>query len=578
MNHNFRMKISAYIPFAVMLMLAFPACDSKSPDAAAMSGSHEHGAQDGKNPLYQCAMHPNVVAQKPGDCPICGMALQPVKKIDAKGISGRAPVELTGQQRQLINIRTAAVEEGPVSQTLRAVGSVVPDETKTGAVNSRVMGWVEKLNVDTTGELVEKGQTLMAIYSPDLYSAQTDYLLAAGRGGVLAETARLRLQLLGISDEQIQQLKASGEATNTLELTAPLSGTVMEKNVVPAQMVQPGMTLYKIADLSQVWVQAEIYESELPFVSKGQTATVSIPAYPERQWEGTVDFIYPFLDAKTRTNRVRLVFDNPDSLLKPNMYVNVEIQNELESRLTVPARAVFDTGRRQYLFVEQKPGLFVPHVVTTGPRVGDRQVIRSGVNKGDEVVIDGNFLLDSESQLKSAASGPDDEMQSDMGKMDMGAKHPLPKAAGEATGKLMDNYGKIREALAADTIDKLAPLAESMRKALMDLHSPEVMPEQAMDDYMAKLAALEKALADFPPQEIAAARVAFGNVSASVIAFLKEFPPPLATPLQIVHCPMWSKSPADWLQTDTTIGNPFLGHDMPSCGEIVSTIEGGAAQ
>ncbi len=562
----------------MLLMLALSSCDSKSPDKAAMADSDEHSGHDGENPLYQCAMHPNVVSDKPGDGPICGMKLQPVKKIDAKGIPGRAPVELTGQQRQLINIRTAAVEEGPVSQTLRAVGSVVPDETKTGALNSRVMGWVEKLHVDTTGERVEKGQPLMAIYSPELYTAQTDFILSASRGGSLAASSRKRLELLGISDKQIESLAAGGEATNTLELTAPLSGTVMEKNVVPEQMVQPGMTLYKIANLSQVWIQAEIYESELPFVSKGQTATVSIPAYPDRKLKGTVDFIYPFLEAKTRTNRVRLVFDNPDGLLKPNMYVNVEIQNELGGRLTVPARAVFDTGRRQYLFVEQEPGLFVPHVVTTGPRVGDRQVIRSGVNKGDEVVIDGNFLLDSESQLKSAASGPDDEMQNHMGKMDMGGKHPLPKAAGEATGKLMDNYGKIREALAEDKTDNLAPLAEGMRKSLVDLHSPAAMPEQAMDDYMEKLAELERCVAVFPPPDMESARKQFGAISAALIDLFKTFPPPLARPLQIVHCPMWSKSPADWLQTDTTIGNPFLGHDMPSCGEIVSTIEGGAAQ
>ncbi len=400
------MKNKLSLGLACLTLLALAACKEKpAANAGATDHSgHAHETAGGKE-LYQCAMHPNVVSDRPGNCPICGMELTLVKEIEAKGIPGRGPVQLTDQQAQLVNIKTVPVTKGPLDQTIRAVGQVVVNEEKTAALNSRVMGWVEKLYVDTTGAPVTKGQPLMALYSPDLYSAQQDYLIARRQGGSLKESARKRLELFGISDEQIAALEKTGTPTNTLDITAPLDGTVIEKKIQPAQMVQPGMPLYRIADLSEVWVQAEIYESELPFVKKDQKAVVKIPAYSGREWEGRVDFIYPFLEGKTRTNMVRLVLPNPEGMLKPEMYVNVEIKNDLGEELSVPSSAVFNTGKQQYLFVETDKGVFVPTLVELGPVVGDRQLIRSGVEAGDAVVVDGNFLLDSESQLKAAASG-----------------------------------------------------------------------------------------------------------------------------------------------------------------------------
>ncbi len=400
------MKSKLSLGLTWLALVALAACKEKpAPTAGAMAPSdHAHETAEGKE-LYQCSMHPNVVSDRPGQCPICGMDLQLVKQIEAKGIPGRGPVQLTEQQLQLVNIRTAPVSNEPLQQIIRAVGQVVANEEKTAVLNSRVMGWVEKLYVDTTGAPVAKGQPLMALYSPDLYSAQQDYLIARRQGGSLAESARKRLELWGISEEQIAELEKTGKPTNTLDLASPLEGTVIEKKVQPSQMVQPGMLLYRIADLSEVWVQAELYESELPFVKKDQKAIVRIPAHPERDWEARVDFIYPFLEGKTRTNMVRLVLPNPDGLLKPEMYVNVEIKNDLGDALSVPTSAVFNTGKQQYLFVAQDKGVFVPALVELGPVAGDRQLIRSGVKAGDAVVVDGNFLLDSESQLKAAARG-----------------------------------------------------------------------------------------------------------------------------------------------------------------------------
>jgi membrane fusion protein, copper/silver efflux system len=375
--------------------------------------------------LYQCSMHPNIISDHPGKCPICGMDLQPVSQVKAQGIPGRGAVQLSPLQEQLINIRVTPVIAARATKTIRAVGIVTYDQTKVADVNSRVLGWVDQLYADKPGQFVKANQPLMALYSPALYSAQQEYLLAfqqaqrARRAGsepgsgflnqfipeaqMLLTAARKRLELWDISLAQIKALEQSGKPGNTLQLTAPISGFVVKKNVLPKQMVQAGMVLYRIADLSTVWLDADVYEYELPFIKAGQPAAVTVDAYPGKTFNGKVDFIYPYLESKTRTAKVRLVFDNPECLLKPNMYGNAVLADDLGQQLLVPASAVFDTGARQYLFVQKKPGLFVPKEIHLGPKAGDRFVVTKGVAPGDKVVVDGNFLLDSESQLKAAA-------------------------------------------------------------------------------------------------------------------------------------------------------------------------------
>lgn len=546
---------------------------------------HPHGSsgtepEAGKQ-LYQCSMHPNVISDKPGVCPICGMDLQPVTQISAKGISGRAPVELTGLQEQLINIRTSPVTKAPFDQTLRAVGRVVVNEENTATLNSRVMGWVEQLYVDKTGERVGKGQSLLEIYSPALYSAQQDFMIVynraqeSGASDGLLESARKRLELWGISDEQVRELEQTGTPSLTLTLTAPLAGTVIDKQVVAAQMVEPGMPLYRIADLSEVWVLAELYESELPLVEIGQKATVTTRAYPGRQWEGRVDFIYPFLQGKTRTNQVRVVLPNADGLLKPDMYVDVELARDLGPSLSVPASSIFDTGKRQYVFVEQSDGIFVPTLVQLGPRVGDRQLIRSGVEPGDEVVVDGNFLLDSESQLKAVASGMGDEAPAAADDPDeVPGPIALPDAAQELYSPLLESYLSIHHALANDELEGLSTEAAKLREQVNIIADSDVRPSDQTDIYQQRVEELHNSVQNFSAGSLDEARIAFGNVSFDLIALLTQFPPPFGTALHVVNCPMWEKSPARWIQTQEQIVNPFMGQQMPSCGELVSTIEG----
>jgi RND family efflux transporter MFP subunit len=346
-------------------------------------------------------------------------------------VPGRGPVDLDRAQRQFINIRTRAVTNGNATATIRAVGIVAYDETKLVNVNARIMGWAEKLYVDTPGQFVEQGGPLLDIYSPELYSAQYEYLLsyrhcvrlkhilpsgeaatnsaispeAVTEAETLLESSRKRLKLYEISDDQIRALETSGKPTDTLQLRAPVSGYVIQKNIDPAQMVRPGMTLCRVADLTTVWINADIYEYELPLVKVGQKAAVTGSANPGRVFEAAVDFIFPFSENKTRTTTARLVMDNKDGLFKPDTYVTAEIKVDQGERLLAPATAVFDTGTRQYVFVEAAEGRFLPRRVHLGAKVGDQFIVDEGLAEGEKVVVDGNFLLDSESQLRAAGSG-----------------------------------------------------------------------------------------------------------------------------------------------------------------------------
>lgn len=346
-------------------------------------------------------------------------------------VPNRSPVDLDLAQRQFINIRIWPVTNGNAVVTIRTVGIVAYDETRLANVNARIMGWAQKLYVDKPGQFVEKGAPLMDIYSPELYSAQYEYLLAYRHGErlkqispidlihtnnvvwrenlteaeTLAESARKRLKLWEISDDEIAALEKSGKPTDTLQLHAPVTGYVIEKDIDPAQMVTFGKTLYRVADLSTVWINADIYEYELPYVKVGQKVKVTAIAHPGRVYAGTVDFIYPYSENKTRTTTARLVLENPDGLFKPNDYVNAEIKVEQGKRLLMPQTAVYDTGVSQYVFVEAKEGHFVPRLVKLGPTVGDEVVVNTGLAEGEKVVVDGNFLLDSESQLRASTSG-----------------------------------------------------------------------------------------------------------------------------------------------------------------------------
>jgi Cu(I)/Ag(I) efflux system membrane fusion protein len=328
-------------------------------------------------------------------------------------------VVLSPDKVQLIGVRTALAEFRSVDRQVRTVGRIEPDETKLAFVNTKIGGWVKKLYVNYTGDRVEKSQPLLSIYSPDLVTAQEEYLLAlrAARpthshtdqsleeveasGRDLLESAKRRLLLWDITPEQIVELEKTGKPQTDMVIQAPLSGIVIDKMVLEGSYITPGMNLYKIADLSVVWVMADVYEYEVPIVRVGQEARITLPYYSGEALAAKVDFIYPVLDPVSRTVKVRLTMHNPGLALKPDMFGNVEIMASSSPKLVVPTSAVLFSGLRQIVYVEKKPGVYEMRQVTLGLRGEDYVEVTKGIKKGERVVTSGNFLIDSESQLRS---------------------------------------------------------------------------------------------------------------------------------------------------------------------------------
>ena len=403
-------------------------------------------------PLYVSPMHPWIVSEEPGQCPICGMDLVPMR--DGPGASAssgertvaywRAPMnpneiydqpgksamgmdlvpvyedELVGGvdifidpvTQQNMGIRTAAVAEEPLARTIRTYGHVTYDETRTVQVSPKSSGWIETLHVDFTGRSVDKGEPLFEIYAPELVTAQEAYLVAFqsarrlprdSQTGLLA-SARRRLQYFDVADSEIEALESTGQVRKTLVIRSPASGIVIEKRAEEGSHVKAGTTIYRIADLSRVWVEAHIFEYELPWVREGQSAEMTIPYWPGSVRSGKVTYVYPYLRPQTRDVRIRLEFDNADLRLKPDMYADIHLKTHADEQgLLIPSEAVLRSGERNVVFVVKGGGKFTPREVTLGLSTDGGMIqALAGLAPGDVVVTSGQFLLDSESKLQEA--------------------------------------------------------------------------------------------------------------------------------------------------------------------------------
>ncbi len=360
-----------------------------------------------------------------------------VKGMDMKamqgmeGMKGMQPgaVVIPAVTRQLIGVRTVAVTYAPLEQEVRAVGTVEYDERKLTKVNLRVSGWIEQVFVNAIGQSVRAGQPLLTLYSPDLLATQDEYLLAVKaqaqlegspvaearqQAAALVASARERLRLWNLTDEQIGAIERRGKAERVLALYAPSSGIVLKRQALPGNYVEPGTTLYELADLSTVWINGDIYESEIQSVKLNQPAKVTFEAYPSETFPGKVTYIYPYLNEATRTVRVRMEFPNPHLKLKPGMYGNVVLGVDAGRRLVVPKEAVLDSGLRQLVFLDLGQGVYQPYPVKLGRRSQEYVEVLEGIKEGDRVVTSANFMLDAESKLASAGG-----MQAMMGQIGM---------------------------------------------------------------------------------------------------------------------------------------------------------------
>jgi RND family efflux transporter MFP subunit len=354
------------------------------------------------------SMNPGEVKPGPGKDSM-GMEMVPVYE-DEAGTGPSSAIDVDPQTVQIMGIRTAPITRGPLRRAIRTVGVIDYNETSLTDVTTKFKGWIEKLDVNATGQLVMQGDPLFEIYSPELFSAQREYLLALEQGtntpgaAGLKQSALTKLKFFDITDAQISELERTKEPRKTLRIFAPQDGFVVEKVAVQGQMVDPGMKLYRLADLGLVWVSAQIYEHDLPFIKLGQEATVMLPSLPDREFRGRVTFVYPTVDDKTRTARVRMEFHNPGYFLKPGMFATVRVISELEpSALLIPGMAILRSGEKSTVFIALEGGKFEPRTVSLGPQAEDDyyQVI-SGLKEGERVVTSGQFMLDSESQLREA--------------------------------------------------------------------------------------------------------------------------------------------------------------------------------
>lgn len=414
---------------------------------------------------YTCSMHPHVKSDKPGNCPECGMALTPVyaepaetepatsaerkilywqdsmnpeRRSDKPGKAADGmdlvPVyaeessekrpegafKISAEKQQLVGVQYGQVMLRPLSKTTRVVARLAYDETRISRVHSKIAGWIERVFVDFTGDLVKKGQPLLTVYSPELVATQDEYLLAlkardklgkssfsdvAAGANSLLDAARMRLELWDVTGGQIAELERTRKPARALTLYSTADGFVIARNAFERQRIMPEIELYSIANLSTVWAIADVYEFEAPLLKLGQGADMTLPSFPGRTFRGKITYIYPQLDNATRTIKARLEFPNPDFALKPDMFADVALRFDFGKRLSIPKEAVLDSGSEQLVFVALDGGYFEPRKVQLGEEAGNEVIVLSGLKAGERVVTSGNFLVDSESKLKSAISG-----------------------------------------------------------------------------------------------------------------------------------------------------------------------------
>jgi len=433
-------------------------------------GSHRGRDQDEQGvaksgPRYQCPMHPSIVQDHPGECPICGMQLMlaqdtpvdaglvgrpakgkivfyrspmdpkqtsPVPRKDEMGmdyvpvyedelsggrasVEGLATVSIDPARQQLIGLRTAEVKREAIGGSWRTVGRVQVDPTRVRKINVKVEGYVEKIFVDFVGKPVRRGQPLFSLYSPELLSAQSEYLLALrtrkalASGGALAEngdalvaSARRKLELWDVPESDIARLERTGQPSKRLTFVSPISGVVTAKNLVEGSRLAAGETPYEISDLGEVWVMADAYEADQPKVRVGMAATLTLQAYPNQVFKGDVAFIDPLLDPKTRTAKVHIHFPNPTGELKPEMFGEVVLQGASRIGLTIPSDALIHTGTKDVVFIDLGEGKFQPREVQLGSKAGEQVEVVKGLDEGQKVVTRANFLVDSESRLRAS--------------------------------------------------------------------------------------------------------------------------------------------------------------------------------
>lgn len=544
---------------------------------------------------WTCSMHPQIRQPQMGACPICGMDLIPVSTDESAGSGDHQNrVTLSPRAKALAQLRTAAVgRQLGASAEVRLLGKVEADETTLKSITAWTGGRIERLHVKVTGQKVRAGQVIATLYSPEVFAAHQDLLVAkkqvarlaasppAARGAAEAalEAVRQRLRLLGVPDDALARMERQKKPTRKVAIRTPFAGTVIERSATEGAYVETGTSLYRVANLNKLWVQLDAYESDLPRLSMGQQVQVEVEALPGEIFTGEVTFIDPTLDPRRRTTQVRVEVDNSDGRLRPGMFAQATVaaQTEGQPPLVVPATAPLFTGRRAIVYVEVAAGdstAYEPRTVRLGPRLGNVYPVVAGLSDGERVVLRGAFALDADLQIRGGTSmmaSPDDR---DPGVWD----HAIVLGAAQAKrlAPVLEHYLSLQRGLAADDLSTAQQAAESLERAVarIKLDKPaeakklwaEVEPNlRAHAHHVAKASDLE------------AARVGFEELTNGVSTVLARFGNPLDEPVYLAFCPMAQRTNgAAWIQQGDKIDNAYFGNSMRSCGEVRQEIAPGA--
>jgi membrane fusion protein, copper/silver efflux system len=566
---------------------------------------------------YTCTMHPSVHSKDPGKCPICAMDLVPVKTKTAEnkggntGIgtqSGTGPTEemQTGsaspapaqsteftvpvERQQQIGVTYATVTKRPIRLSIRSVGMLESDTSKIFDYVARVDGYVQELKVSSPGERVSQGQPLITIYSPDLHSTEQELInilndrdrsnTSRPSNDQLIDASKRRLKLWNVSDQEIVELEKTRKPSDQLVLRSPFDGVVNEVMSRPGMNVKMGDKLVSVLNLSTLWVWAEFYENEVGLLRQEQPIDVTLPAFPKQIFQGQIAVISPTIDATKRTIRVRIDIPNAKGQLHPGMYANVEVKIEDGEALTIPVQAALPTGERMLVFVDQGQGKLLPRYVQVGRSFttfdGQEQEsyyrVVNGLQEGERIVASANFLIDAESQVQGALKDWQEEQPTPT--PGMTEKPPNQSSDSNFNASLkpvLDSYKKLHGLLSENEFQQVPAEAAVLRKQTDAL--TDIKPASNEGRYTELVQKLHGSADRFNPSNIDQARIEFGQVSADLIAFVKDFMSDPGDPLYVIKCPMWRKSPAVWLQDSTQVKNPFLGPDMPTCGTVQETLQ-----
>lgn len=555
-------------------------------------GGHAHHEGHAFETTWTCSMHPQVRQAEPGQCPICGMDLVPVASGTGEGeaFAGDARrVTLSERARALARLRTTRVRrQADAAAELRLLGRFEPNETTLKTVTAWTSGRIDRLHVNVTGERVRAGQVIAMLYSPEVFAAHQDLLVAkkqvermqaspdASRQAAAAalEAARERLRLLGVPEEGLTRMEAQPEPARSVAIHTPFSGTVIERLATEGSYVSTGTPLYRIANLDSLWMQLDAYENDLPRLSVGQAANIRVESLPGEAFTGKVTFIDPTLDARRRTAQVRVQVDNRDGRLRPGMFAEATVttrdEADPQSPLVIPAGAPLFTGRRAIVYVELRQAggrvAYEARTVRLGPRLGEVYPVVAGLAEGERVVTRGAFALDADLQIRGGASMMTSADDSETGAWD--GIIELSTAQRERLAPVVSAYLELQTALAEDELARAKRAAEALTAAVLRVRLER--PEGARAAWSQLADALQRHGGEVAAgKDLQSARAGFEPLSAAMIRLLTRFGNPQEHALHLALCPMaFDGKGASWVQQGSAIHNAYYGAAMLSCGEL----------